>query len=426
MAWPRGHLPCRQRSSCPRTSTHDPARAPGVRACAPHRHLCLRAQARRPLDDGDLLRHGRRRHPRLDDGRARQGQGRAPQPEGLALRPRRAVAADLSRRLRRCPRRDGFRAGGRPHDADRGSDGRPADARRRAADGRGGSAARGPGGAAPHAVRDLRIAAAARPRGRGHQRDADPRLRRAVAVERMTDSITLYDSPGSPCARRVRAVLLEKGLAWITRLVDLTRMEQKRPEYLALNPNGVVPTLVHGDRVLYESNVITEYLDDVFPEPPLYPRDPWGRAQAKMWQAFELAMAKDFRPLMYARVIGPYDRLRPREDVLADARRSTDDPAHLDWVRRVYDDEVVSAAEMEHLESLLLQRLDRLEAALAGRDWLVRAGYSIADLSVAPRVQMYPMVQIPLEPRRHPRVCGWLERVAARPAFARSQTVRPD
>jgi glutathione S-transferase len=241
----------------------------------------------------------------------------------------------------------------------------------------------------------------------------------------VADALTLYDSPGSPCARRVRAVLLEKGLAWTTRLVDLTRMEQKRPEYLALNPNGVVPTLVHGARVLYESNVITEYLDDVFPAPPLYPRDPWARAQAKMWQAFELAMAKDFRPLMYLRVIGPFDRLRPRAEVLADARRSTDDPAHLDWVRRVWDDEVVSATETRHLESLLVQRLDRLEAALAGRDWLVGDQYSIADLSVAPRVQMYPLVQLPLEPNRHPRVCAWLARVGARPAFRQSEGVQP-
>ena len=241
----------------------------------------------------------------------------------------------------------------------------------------------------------------------------------------MTNVLTLYDAHGSPCARRVRAVLLEKGLSWTTRLVDLTRMEQKRPEYLALNPNGLVPTLVHGDRVIYESNVITEYLDAIFPEPQLYPADPWRCARAKMWQAFELAMARDFRPLMYARVIGPFDRLRPRDEVLGDARRSTEDPAHLDWVRRVYDGEVVSDTEIGHLESLLLQRLDRLEAALAGHDWLVGDGYSIADLSVAPRVQMYPVVQLPLDSARHPGVCRWLARLAARPSFARSETVQP-
>jgi glutathione S-transferase len=57
----------------------------------------------------------------------------------------------------------------------------------------------------------------------------------------MAEDLVLYDFHGSPCARRVRAVLLEKGLRWTTRLVDLTRLEQKRPEYLALNPNGVVP-----------------------------------------------------------------------------------------------------------------------------------------------------------------------------------------
>jgi glutathione S-transferase len=241
----------------------------------------------------------------------------------------------------------------------------------------------------------------------------------------MTDAVTLYDAPGSPCARRVRAVLLEKGLSWTPRILDLTRLEQKCPEYLALNPNGVVPTLMHGDRVLYESNVITEYLDDVFPDPPLYPRDAWARAQAKIWQAFELAMAKEFRPLMYARVIGPFDRLRPREQVLADARRSTDDPAHLDWVRRVWDGAVLTDVEAGHMESLLVQRLDRLEAALHDHEWLVGDAYSIADLSVAPRVQMYQAVQVPLDAARHPQVCAWLTRVDARPSFARSADVQP-
>jgi len=241
----------------------------------------------------------------------------------------------------------------------------------------------------------------------------------------MTDALTLYDFQGSPCARRVRIVLLEKGLAWTTRIVDLTRMEQKRPEYLALNPNGLVPTLVHGDRVLFESNVITEYLDDVFPTPRLYPEDPWERAQAKMWQAFELAMAKEYRPLMYLRVIGPFDRLRPREDVLADARRSTGDAAHIDWVARVYDGTAVSENEAVLLAGQLYQRLDHLERALAGREFLVGDRFTIADVSVLPRVAMYPLVQLPIEAARYPGVTRWLEDCGSRQSFRRSESVRP-
>ena len=241
----------------------------------------------------------------------------------------------------------------------------------------------------------------------------------------MTDSLVLYDAVGSPCARRVRIVLLEKGLRWETRALDLTRLEQKRPEYLALNPNGVVPTLVHGDRVIYESNVITEYLDEVFDGPRLYPADPFARAQAKMWQAFELAMAKEYRPLMYLRLVGPYDRLRPKADVMADARRSTDDAAHLDWVSRVYDGTVVSEEEARHLGSLLLQRLDHLERTLAGRPFLVGDAFSIADVSVLPRVAMYPLVGLPIDPTRHPAVLDWLQRLAERRSFVQSEHVQP-
>jgi glutathione S-transferase len=145
-----------------------------------------------------------------------------------------------------------------------------------------------------------------------------------------------------------------------------------------------------------------------------------------MWQAFELAMAKEYRPLMYLRVIGPYDRLRPKDDVMADARRSTDDPAHLDWVSRVWDGTAVSEDEARYLDRLLVQRLDRLEEALAGRDYLVGDAFGIADLSVYPRVAMYPLVQLPLDPATHPNVAAWLARVGARPSLVRSEGVRPD
>jgi hypothetical protein len=63
----------------------------------------------------------------------------------------------------------------------------------------------------------------------------------------------LDDHPSSPCARRVRITLVEKGLAWETQLIDLARLEQRQPEYLRLIPNGFVPTLAHGERVVYTS-----------------------------------------------------------------------------------------------------------------------------------------------------------------------------
>jgi len=65
--------------------------------------------------------------------------------------------------------------------------------------------------------------------------------------------LVLYDYGGSPCARRVRITLVGEGLEWDAEVIDLSRLEQRNPEYLAINPNGFVPTLAHGARVIYES-----------------------------------------------------------------------------------------------------------------------------------------------------------------------------
>ena len=83
--------------------------------------------------------------------------------------------------------------------------------------------------------------------------------------------IVLYDAANSPCGRRVRLCLLEKGLPFEIRWLKLGLMDQKQPRYLKLNPSGLVPTLIHDGRTLDESNVINEYLDAVFPDPPLMP-----------------------------------------------------------------------------------------------------------------------------------------------------------
>jgi glutathione S-transferase len=236
----------------------------------------------------------------------------------------------------------------------------------------------------------------------------------------MADDLVLYDHVASPCARRVRITLIEKGLGWRSRPIDLEHMEQKSPWYLALNPNGIVPTLQHGARVVWESNVITEYVDDVFPGPKLYPADPWERAQAKMWQAFELEMAKEFRPLMYHRVMGPMKRAVSRDEALAQARTHTTDPAHLEWTARVYDGEVVPEAEAARLAALLAGRLRTLDERLAGREFLVGDAFSIADVSVLPRVAMYPWIGLPIDAATLPNVAAWLDRLGSRRSFVES------
>ncbi|MCF7980380.1 MAG: glutathione S-transferase N-terminal domain-containing protein, partial [Pseudomonadales bacterium] len=90
--------------------------------------------------------------------------------------------------------------------------------------------------------------------------------------------ILLYTSVESACAQKVRLVLSEKKVDWNERSLNLRRGDQFAPEYLKLNPKAVVPTLVHGNQVIRESSVINEYLDEIFPDPPLKPSDPWLRS----------------------------------------------------------------------------------------------------------------------------------------------------
>ncbi|MBI3768308.1 MAG: glutathione S-transferase C-terminal domain-containing protein [Deltaproteobacteria bacterium] len=92
---------------------------------------------------------------------------------------------------------------------------------------------------------------------------------------------------------------------------------------------------------------------------------------------------------------------------------------------QVYDGTVVSDDEAAHLASQLYQRLDHLERALDGHAFLVGDRFSIADISVLPRVAMYPMVQLPIEDGRYPNVSRWLTEVGERPAFAQSVIVPP-
>src|SRR5215831_11636747 len=95
------------------------------------------------------------------------------------------------------------------------------------------------------------------------------------------EMLELYHAGLSSCSKRSRLCLREKGLAYRSHYLDLYTFEHRRPGYLALNPNGVVPTLVHDGKVVMETTVINEYLDEAFPDAPLRPADPWARARMR-------------------------------------------------------------------------------------------------------------------------------------------------
>ena len=93
----------------------------------------------------------------------------------------------------------------------------------------------------------------------------------------------LYHSTTSVCAIKVRLTLDEKGLDYDSKLLNLREGEQHKLDYVKLNPNHVVPTLLHDGKVIIESTLIVEYLDETFANPPLMPADPYGRAVARLW-----------------------------------------------------------------------------------------------------------------------------------------------
>ncbi len=96
-------------------------------------------------------------------------------------------------------------------------------------------------------------------------------------------AIEIYSSALCPFAHRAHLTLLEKGVRF--KLIEIN-WQNKPANFLEISPYGKVPVLKHGDNIVWESAIINEYLDEAFPEPPLLPKEPIGRAQARIWINF--------------------------------------------------------------------------------------------------------------------------------------------
>jgi maleylpyruvate isomerase len=119
----------------------------------------------------------------------------------------------------------------------------------------------------------------------------------------------------SSASWRVRIALNLKGLGADHLPHHLRKGEQRDPAYLAINPQGLVPTLQDGSAIITQSLAIIEWLDETHPEPPLLPKDPLRRAQVR---AFALALACDVHPVQNLKVLTRLRQLGVPEEQVTD------------------------------------------------------------------------------------------------------------
>lgn len=230
------------------------------------------------------------------------------------------------------------------------------------------------------------------------------------------DRPILYHSEMSPCAAKVRMLLADKDVAWESRLLDLRAGDAQTADYVRLNPNQVVPTLVVGSEVVIESNVILEYIEDRWPQRPARPADPFAAARMRLWMkrlddsvhaaTAVVSVGIAFRHQFLKR--GP-DEIRRWLDNMVDPARRVRSRAAIE--------QGMDAPQFAEAVVLLRDLYDALDRALADHAWLVGESCSLADIAYAPYMLRFDQLGFGALAAARPRVADWQQRLFDRPGF---------
>ena len=221
----------------------------------------------------------------------------------------------------------------------------------------------------------------------------------------------LFHYGPSTCSQRVRIALAEKELDYADHVVDLAARAQLRPEFLAINPRGLVPALVDNGTRVIESVDIIGYLDQRYPLPPLVGPD---AADSNTLRSAADGAQDPLRTLTHEFAFRA--RGEPRRDDLEAYVRAAPDPEAGAFFFSFADNGPDWATRVDQASRAMVDALDRLERAIDGRPWLEGASFGLADIAWAPTVHRLVTIGWPWE--RWPLVEQWYGRVAARPSFA--------
>ena len=229
--------------------------------------------------------------------------------------------------------------------------------------------------------------------------------------------LILYNAAHSTCSQKVRICLAEKNLPFEDRRLDIGKAkEHLKPDYLKINPNGVVPTLVDDGKAVVDSSVICEYLEEKYPAVALAPSDVVERARMRAWMRFieEVPTAAVRVPSFNMGFLPRYEGMDRAtfEGVESDIR-----PIRKQFYRRMGPNDFKQEDVRASLEQMG-NTCSRMNAALEQGPWLLGEQYTLADIIVAPLIdRMADLGMSDIWEGRYPRVSDWYARMQARPAF---------
>lgn len=226
--------------------------------------------------------------------------------------------------------------------------------------------------------------------------------------------LELYHNINSVCAQKVRVALHEKGKAVTEHLLTL-QGDQNDPAYMKLNPNGVVPTLVHDGNVIIESSLILYYIDDAFPDPPLMPKTPTARHRVRLYnKLIDEYMHNSCTVVTFATAFRPRFLKMQREEWLAEINKAPL-KRRVEYKRSVIehglDSEFVIDALGQHQKMIAWMAQD-----LARAPYLAGDAFSLADCAVIPYILRLELLKLGAMFEHKPAVADWWARVRERPS----------
>lgn len=227
--------------------------------------------------------------------------------------------------------------------------------------------------------------------------------------------IELYSAPQSTCSQKVRLVLAEKNLSFVEHRMKLFKQDQLKPEYLKLNPNGVVPTLVDQGTPIVDSSVIMEYLDEQYPDRSLTPRDSVERAKMRAWLRFfeEVPTVAVRFPSYNAAFARHFESMT--DDEFKSLAKSK--PVRDKFLGEMNKEKGFSNEKLKQAEDSIRKTVLRMEPALKDHVYLMGDDATLADFCVLPSMIRMDDLGYEFLWEDLPGVVRWLKAMKGRPSY---------